>query len=229
MKCYALESHSTNECPKSKEFKICSECSAQGHVRHQCQESLKKCLNCGENHSALAMECAKGKEIIKEKRNQVKERQNMTYSRITQATAPASLPIFNTPTIIKEELLKINICVAHAQFKNQEKPGTYKYELNRILKTNNLPSIAIPDDTDIASDNINAQQAAGTMATTVSNKEPETQIPTPAERKQSIPETSKGKIFDLSELGLELYTTKEKGWPINFTTKDLIKGIQRNI
>ncbi len=152
----------------------------------------------------------------------------MTYSRITQATAPASLPNFNTPTITKEELLKINIRVAHAQFKNQEKPGTYKYELNRILKANNLPSIVIPDDTDIASDNINAQQAAGAMTTDVSSKEPETQIPTPAERKQSIPETSKGKILDPGELGLELHTTKEKGCPLNFTTKALIKRIQSN-
>ncbi len=74
-KCYALESHFTNECPKSKDFKICSECSAQGHVWHRCQESLKKCLNCGENHSALAIKWAKRKEIIKEKRHQVKESQ----------------------------------------------------------------------------------------------------------------------------------------------------------
>ncbi len=55
------------------------------------------------------MKCAKRNEIIKEKRNQVKETQSMTYSGMTQATTPASLPNFNIPTKTKEEPLKINM------------------------------------------------------------------------------------------------------------------------
>ncbi len=69
MKCYALEQHFTNKCPKPKEFKVCSECSQQGHVCHQWENATKKCLNCDEEHSSLAMKCSKRKQIIKEKRN----------------------------------------------------------------------------------------------------------------------------------------------------------------
>ncbi len=61
MKCYDLESRHTNECLKHNELKICSECSGEGHVWQQCQESYKKCINCGGNHSTLAMRCSKRK------------------------------------------------------------------------------------------------------------------------------------------------------------------------
>lgn len=44
------------------------------------------------------------------------------------------------PTITKEELLKINICVAHPQNKNR-KATTYAYKLSRVLKVNNLTSM----------------------------------------------------------------------------------------
>lgn len=58
------------------------------------------------------------------------------------------MPEYKLPTKTKEELLKIDICVAYAQSKNREKTGTYAYELNRVLKANNLPSIIILDDDD---------------------------------------------------------------------------------
>ncbi len=32
MRCYTLEQHYTNECPKDRDYKICSECSSDGHV-----------------------------------------------------------------------------------------------------------------------------------------------------------------------------------------------------
>ena len=42
MRCYALESHYTNESPKPNTYKICSECSEEGHVWIQCKEIIKK-------------------------------------------------------------------------------------------------------------------------------------------------------------------------------------------
>ncbi len=33
---------------------------------------IKKCLNCGDNHSTLAMKCPKRKEILKEKKSTTK-------------------------------------------------------------------------------------------------------------------------------------------------------------
>lgn len=67
-KCYMLEDHQTRNCPKDQDFKICSECSEHNHVWHQCQATSKKCINCGENHSTMAMRCQKRKDLIKEKR-----------------------------------------------------------------------------------------------------------------------------------------------------------------
>ncbi len=32
MKCYCLEEHNTRDCPKGKEYKLCSECSNEGHL-----------------------------------------------------------------------------------------------------------------------------------------------------------------------------------------------------
>ena len=55
MKCYALEHHITKDCSKPRDYKICSECSQEGHIWHQCKESKKKCINCSEDHSTLAM------------------------------------------------------------------------------------------------------------------------------------------------------------------------------
>ncbi len=39
MRCYTLEQHYSNECPRSREYKIFSECSTEGHVWHQCRDS----------------------------------------------------------------------------------------------------------------------------------------------------------------------------------------------
>ena len=45
MECYELETLLTNECPKQRDYKICSEWSSEGHVWHQCQEAYKKYIN----------------------------------------------------------------------------------------------------------------------------------------------------------------------------------------
>ncbi len=230
MKCYALEDHFSNECPKSKDFKVCSECSREGHVWHQCTATNKQCLNCSGSHSTLAMKCVKRKEIIKEKRTQDNERQKMTYSNIIQSTTLPKLPTYNLPQISKEELLKINICVAHAQIKNQEKPGSYTNELNKVLKANNLPDIIIPDE---AEDNTEQMDDGANGLNTTENLEPiiqkirisrhsstgnlsVSQVATPAKK------------LEACELGLQFYTTKSKGWPSNFSTEDLINDIRSN-
>lgn len=72
-KCYQLDDHQTRNCTKDKDYKICSECSELTHVWHQCQATTKTCINCGENHSTMAMRCQKRKDIIKEKRKLITE------------------------------------------------------------------------------------------------------------------------------------------------------------
>ncbi len=228
MRCYTLEHHFTNECPKPRDFKVCSECSNEGHVWHQCQEPHKKCLNCGENHSAMAMKCNKRKQILKEKRNEEIERQKMTYSTISQVNVPAKMPSYKMPIITKEELLKINICVAHAQAKNHQNPGTYSYELNKVLKANSLPTIIIPDDSDKTTGSLYTEQSIGAISTDVESVESEIRATTPNLSRQSSSESMKEKKLDSTAIGLEFYTIREKGWPKNCTTEDIVKGIQNN-
>ena len=40
----------------------------------------KRCINCNGNHSALAMKCAKKKEVLKEKRKEEAEKNKQTYA-----------------------------------------------------------------------------------------------------------------------------------------------------
>ncbi len=114
-------------------------------------------MNCNENHTTLAMKCIKRKEIIKEKRSQVTEREKMSYANRSQTTLPPRMPTYKIPEITKEELLKINICIAHSQAKKQEKPGTYASELNKVLTANKLPNIIIPNDTDTETQQMSEQ------------------------------------------------------------------------
>ena len=45
-RCYAIESHTTNMCPnKPREYKVCSECGANGHTFRECRATTKGCLN----------------------------------------------------------------------------------------------------------------------------------------------------------------------------------------
>ncbi len=68
MKCYTLEDHFTSECPKSQDYKVCSEHSTKGHLWYQCKETNKQCLNCNGNHSTLVMKCLKRKKHHKRKK-----------------------------------------------------------------------------------------------------------------------------------------------------------------
>ncbi len=97
----------------------------------------------------MAMRYPKRKIILKEKRREEMERNNMNYAEVvrSQGKVPtqSSMPGYIYPEITKEETLKIHICVAHGHYKNLEKPGSYGEELNKILTANNHPNIIIPD------------------------------------------------------------------------------------
>ena len=59
MKGYTLGDHFTSECPKSHDYKFCSECTNEGHLSHQRRDTNKQSLNRSGNHSTLAMKCPK--------------------------------------------------------------------------------------------------------------------------------------------------------------------------
>ena len=246
IKCYSLEQHNTKDCPKNRDFKICSECSNEGHLWFNCKAEQKTCINCGGNHSTMAMKCTAKKELIKEKRKEENRKSKMTYSAITNMTStqyqsqplpPPTQPVHN---ITREETLKINICVAHAHYRNIEKPGSYAEELNKVLKANHLPTIIIPDSPnsqDICTNTTDEQISSITEAPQARPRRERNG------RKNSVGnvEIREGATSTVNEIeveegimakdiGLKFYTTKERGWPqtIRFTIKDLIDGTINN-
>ena len=46
--------------------------------------------------------------------------------------------------------------------------------------------------------------------------------------RENSTESIKEENLDSNKLGLEIYTTKEQGWPTNFNTEDLAKTLQNN-
>lgn len=143
LRCYAMEDHYTSQCNKSKDYKICSECSGEGHTWRECQSGTKCCLTCEGEHSTLAMRCPKRKEIIKNKRKQEKEgvtsytgavKKNMNFAAMTQQSQPSP----NTHNTIYQ-------CMLHAHFVNAGTHGEYERVLNNLFTDNNLPTIKISE------------------------------------------------------------------------------------
>ena len=143
MRCYAIEDHTTNKCPKPKDHTICSECGSMDHTWRQCNSTTKKCANCAGDHRTLANKCPKRKEAKEKKR---KAKQTGTYSQATKANlGPNVLPqasnIFN-----RETAAKILTSIIHAHLTNIANPGTYNTELNKVFALNNLPNVNLPDN-----------------------------------------------------------------------------------
>ena len=69
-KCYEVEDHYTQDCPKPAGFVLCSECSSTEHSYRACRvpASEKKCPNCSQCHGARAMRCPVRKNALRVKR-----------------------------------------------------------------------------------------------------------------------------------------------------------------
>ncbi len=194
----------------------------------------------------MAMKCTVKKNIIKEKRKEENEKSKMAYAQLTQLNVTQqpshTLPLPPQPmyNITREEALIINICVAHAHYKNIESPGCYAEELNKILKAKQLPTIIIPETPDSRHiyTNTSEQQVKNT-----------TEIPQvkPRKERKGMKEVD-GKIKEKGavgnnendteqmeeaitpkDIGLKFYSNKERGWPQSrFNVRDLKEEIQSN-
>ena len=102
---------------------------------------------------------------------------------------PVTIPAPKIPMIKKEELLKIHICVAHAQGRDQANPGIYSDELNRVLEENNLPKIKIPQEHVAATGGPQTRQHVEETTTRTDNSD--TKILKAKERRRSISEPKK--------------------------------------
>ncbi len=145
MRCYAIEEHTTNNCPEGKDYIICSECCSTNHIWRNCNSESKMCINCGEEHRTLSMKCKHRKKAVNNKRqSNTPHSSGGTYSGKLKANNVQTQSI----NIDSETPVKILTCMIHAHLLNIANPGSYGKELNSTLKANNLPGIIVPTNPD---------------------------------------------------------------------------------
>lgn len=143
MRCYAVEDHNTPDCPKPREYKICSECATEGHTWQNCSSQEKRCINCGDTHRSLAFKCPSRKAAIQKAKEAAKEKQAQINS-YSSATSAGLTPPLPSQSYIKDSTAIIQTCLLHAMYKELGEPGTYNSELNKALKENNFPEVKLP-------------------------------------------------------------------------------------
>lgn len=249
MRCYQLESHTTNNCPMPKEHKVCSECGGKTHTWRECKEATKKCLNCEGQHRTLAYKCPKRKEIIDKKRKETKT--NMTYSQVTKNTANKANNNANiiTETITddilnKDTASKILTCIIHSHIINMANPGTYNTEINKVFKLNNLPHINLPENppskqvlslaTATESGAKLGEEQKGETYDSQEEEEEEEMSEVEIEEQQQSREihekTPQGEMISGTAIGLKIITKESNGWPEdNLYLKQILESIEKGI
>lgn len=147
MRCYALDSHFTSQCPRDKDYIVCSECAEQGHKWYQCPNANKTCINCNEAHSTLAYKCAARKQIVNKKKEENKAKKEQTYSAVTaQNIHKNTNNTQQNPTnpVSNETTEKIMTCILLAHVYNIDVPDSYEMALNTYLTANNYPQVKVP-------------------------------------------------------------------------------------
>lgn len=223
MRCYTMDDHFTNHCSKPREYKICSECSEEGHTWRDCHNTNKKCINCSGDHRTLAMRCPNRKRLITEKKKVIENTPTPTsYSAAAKMTQPSLVTNIN---LEKDTPSKILSCLLHAHLSNLGEPGTFEEVLQDTLKANNLPVIKIPKTPpskkilDMAyskpTQHTQTQQPTHTSTHQASNITQEehdllNQVVkhTPATKRSQSDIKISG-----TEIGLQLITKKSIGWP----------------
>lgn len=248
-RCYQVEDHTTNNCPKDANFKICSECGEEGHIWKECRSKEKRCINCGEAHRTLAMKCKKRKEAVMNKRQ---ENARKTTSEATSYSTATKSNHTNIELGLEQGTVpKMMNCILNAHMINLAEPGTYNTTLNNLLKMNNLPPIKMPDnppsakilsvltkDTqsnsseNLISETVNphskkkAKKRRKRSRSNTRNTSSDSEIEMETTNAQpTVTKSTKG-----TELGLKIITKESNGWPKeNFNKDKLIDGLQRRM
>lgn len=251
MRCYKLEDHISSECTRPAEYKICSECSEEGHTWRECTNTYKRCINCQGDHRTLAMRCQKRKDILNIKRKE--GQQNTTYSNMVKKNNTQQPGTTEATTVSPNTHTLIYACFMYAHIINIANPGTFQQEVNKMFKANNLPPIKTPDNPPSqAILNVMSTQAnslvpgmaeGGTASTETNGKEKETRrTEDKAEERANKEQQQETSIMQESimtqgkrqyqisgeDIGLTIYTKQNEGWPtkVEFTRQVLVKGLQ---
>ena len=142
-KCYSY-SHLKNNCDKPENYKICSNCSREGHLFLMCKSIKLRCINCKGEHRTLAARCPKRKEII---RNKIKERKERTKSK-TKGDETSELDSFAGDCHIARKLSgshgSNNINCRKARERSAGNT-VYQFRVDEMMKANDMPMVKFRD------------------------------------------------------------------------------------
>ena len=167
--CYSLE-HCTESCPKPANYKRCSLCASFNHTYMQCPSSVRKCVNCSKDHSALSYKCelrrAIKNEILKQATTTsakeafpshfpplIPPRPNPSYlphppqklptlfSKVTAKPPHTYQSAGDRPTQDTLTLSVLSFAVACA--KERDDPGCFHLMLDKLQKAHNLPRFSL--------------------------------------------------------------------------------------
>ena len=140
-KCYAVEEHLASSCNRPKDYKVCSVCASTDHTFRQCNSMIKKCLNCGGEHTSLSMSCPIRKQKVNDKKRLMS--QHKSYADATSAMRYTSAT--HSRTRDSDNMAKAFMCITISTMKNAEVPGSFESTLSHLLHINGLPKISLGD------------------------------------------------------------------------------------
>ena len=151
LKCYAMDSHETNNCPQGQEFKICSNCASTNHTHKECKSPTQSCIHCHGNHSSMAYSCPERKKLIKMKHSMlIDDARSNTSTRRSTSSYPEAVRR-NSPNISQRQQQQkcdqiskdtlATMAIVFATLKNMESPGSFETVLVQLLIDNKLPLI----------------------------------------------------------------------------------------
>ena len=146
-RCFSY-SHFTTQCPREDNYKICSECSREGHYYTQCRSQYKKCINCKNDHRTLAAVCPIRKGIVQTKTKEVRDR-NKTNNTAQQKTLNAP-----TETLLQQnkDMATTTIqCLVYARLSELDRPGSFRSVANEMFGLNGLNSLVFPREITVLS------------------------------------------------------------------------------
>ncbi|KAG7177265.1 hypothetical protein Hamer_G000544 [Homarus americanus] len=148
LRCYAIEDHDSVNCPKPKEYKICS-----------------KCLNCDGPHSIMSMNCPKRKEKIKEAQQKATKTSVSPYKAVLPIGTPTpavtartyrDVVLVGTPTpaVTAQDIQRCSVGPDFPTFYSRNSATTpviaitngrcfhnYLYEQGPVISSDHLPII----------------------------------------------------------------------------------------
>lgn len=164
--CYGYD-HETKKCEKRK-MTLCANCGDEGHRQQECSNQSPKCINCGGEHRTLAAACTVRKNLIKERRKQIRQRsrsrsQAQTILRLggetTQGVSYADITKMKQKGANKKETTTedsegmekmatiILSAVVYSQYMETIEPGSFQKNMDEIYKKNGLQPVIFPSNT----------------------------------------------------------------------------------